>query len=168
MKLKLLLFSLLLTGGILSARGSVETTQQDTMKGLIFSESFGNSGWSGYWEITNMNSFDVNLGEVEFGVMVPWGSPGNEWNPGDRRMMLPNHILHPGESFVIANCYDFNPEQFAKGLEGYGENLHVIRFGIWQIYRYISKKNLVFRDSIVLLREPIFCLIYGVEVNAFS
>ena len=131
MKLKLLLFSLLLTGGILSARGSVETTQQDTMKGLIFSESFGNSGWSGYWEITNMNSFDVNLGEVEFGVMVPWGSPGNEWNPGDRRMMLPNHILHPGESFVIANCYDFNPEQFAKGLEGYGEKF--TRDQIWDL-----------------------------------
>ncbi len=122
MKLKLLLFSLLLTGGILSARGNVETVQQDTMKGLIFSESFGNSGWSGYWEITNMNSFDVNLDEVEFGVLVPWSShSGEEWNPEERRIMLPDYVLHPGESYVIANCFDFNPEQFAKGIEGYGE-----------------------------------------------
>ena len=40
------------------------------------------------------------------------------WN---RNFRLPEHILQPGDSYVIATVYDFGPEQYALGLDGYPE-----------------------------------------------
>jgi hypothetical protein len=88
-------------------------------------------GFSGYWEITNMSNDTINLKDIEFGIMVPWGNPGNTWDPGFRHMRLPEYLLKPGESYVIANCYDFTPKQFKKGLPGYMEK--ITRDQIWDL-----------------------------------
>jgi len=109
MRLKILLFALMLSGGVLSA--------QDTIRGLIITEAKLANQADAYFEITNMGDADVNLGVIEWGELRPWGTPWENWEPvPGRRFMLPDHILKPGESFVIAGAYDFEPEQFNKGL----------------------------------------------------
>ena len=55
------------------------------------------------------------MGIIEHDV-VPWNV---------RRMFfrLPEKILEPGKSFVLASATDFKAEQFAKGEDGYAEKL---------------------------------------------
>ena len=113
MRLKLLLFILLISGGILKA-------QNDTIQGLIITEAKLFDGARGFLEITNMSNATVNLGVIEFAEMRPWGE--TTWEPpADRVWMLPHFDLAPGASFVITGATDWGPAQFAKGLEGYGE-----------------------------------------------
>ncbi len=109
MRLKFLLFALLLSGGILSA--------QDTIRGLIISEARYNNQADAYFEITNMGDESVDLGVIEWGELRPWGTSWENWEPvSDRRFMLPDQMLAPGASFVIAGAYDFEPKEFKKGL----------------------------------------------------
>ncbi len=116
MRLKLLLFVLLLSGGVLSA--------QDTIRGLIISEFTMGSQPSSYFEITNMGDVAVNLKVIEWGELRPWGESWEKWQPDPtRRFMLPDYILEPGASFVISGAFDFEPKQYAKGLEGYREKV---------------------------------------------
>jgi len=109
MRLKILLFALLLSGGVLSA--------QDTIRGLIISEAKLANQADAYFEITNMGDVDVDLGVIEWGELRPWGTSWENWEPvAGRRFMLPAKMLAPGASFVIAGAYDFEPKEFAKGL----------------------------------------------------
>ena len=68
MKLKLLLFSLLLSCGILSA--------QDTIRTLLITEARLDRADDNYVELTNMGAAAVNLSQFEFGRVGPWTTPG--------------------------------------------------------------------------------------------
>lgn len=118
MKLKLLLFILLLSGGVLNA-------QNDTIQGLLITEAFLGNQPDAYFEISNLGSSAVNLGVIEWAEMRPWGTAplgGLQWQPEPtRRFMLPDFILEPGKSFVLATVRDWGPAKFAEGLDGYPE-----------------------------------------------
>jgi len=103
MKLKLLLFTLLLMSGIMSA--------QQANRSLMITEVRFDRADQSYVEITNMGNMPIDLSEFEFGVISAWtvhyeAEEGN-W------MMLPEVILMPGESYVIASVLDFVEEQYA-------------------------------------------------------
>ncbi len=135
MKLKTLLFVFLLSFGLFNARGGTLETQQDTIKGLIFSEAFIGNSYSLYFELTNMSDKTINLNQIELSALYPWDNadPADFWKPesGDATMMLPEFMLEPGKSFVIASAYDFNPKQFAKGIPGFDEKLTIDQ--IWDV-----------------------------------
>lgn len=110
MRLKLLLLVFLLSGGLLSA--------QDTINTLIITEAYLDDGPAiGYFELTNVGDQPIQLNQFKFAEMRPWGDA--PWqNPADRWWILPDHVLNPGESFVMAAQREFGPRQFRKGLDG--------------------------------------------------
>ena len=123
MKLKLLLAIFILSSGILNA--------QDTIKTLIITEARMTHPMENYAELTNMGDEPIQLSEFEFGLIRPWNNepytPENE----TRAFMLPDRILQPGESFVIASVYDLNPKMFKAGSNDYKEK--ITKDEIWDI-----------------------------------
>jgi len=114
MKLKFLLFSMLLSVGVVA---------QDTIRTLIITESRMSGGPQNYLEITNMGDKAVQLSQFELGFLSPWAPvpPPQFQNSNNNFIMLPEKLLQPGESFVIAARNEFGPKQFAKGLAGFDE-----------------------------------------------
>lgn len=112
MKFKLLLFSLLFSCGILSA--------QDTIKTLVITEARMTGGDVTYIELTNMGLDPVNLKTFELGVHRPWSPQPLPWTPeANRNVMLPDHVLQPGESFVVASASDWVEEMYAREVSLY-------------------------------------------------
>ncbi len=137
MKLKILLFVLLFSGSILNIRADVPSTQGDTIKGLIISEAFVGNSFGAYFELTNMGNKTIDLSQIEIGMLAPWSRPPEDdfWgNPGNS-MMLPDFQLEPGKSFVIASAYEYNPEQFKKGVPGFAEKF--TRDQMWDVADYL-------------------------------
>ncbi|MFO7935250.1 MAG: T9SS type A sorting domain-containing protein [Bacteroidales bacterium] len=110
MRSKILLFSLLMTFGILMA--------QEPYRSLIISEARPDTHAKAYVEFTNMGDITINLSDFEFGVVTPWTNrvmigeeiaPLEDWFEvsEDHWMMLPDVDLSPGESFVIASVTDW-------------------------------------------------------------
>ncbi|TVR75086.1 MAG: T9SS C-terminal target domain-containing protein [Marinilabiliales bacterium] len=108
MKLKLLLFSLFMACGLLSA--------QEAYRQLIITEARMNAQPMSIIEITNVGDQTVNLADFELGKVTPWTGrvgyesgeplpPIEDWFnvPENERMMLPDTELAPGESWVIAS-----------------------------------------------------------------
>jgi hypothetical protein len=79
-------------------------TAQEPYKNLIFSEVRMDNHHQSYAELTNMGDRDINLAEFELGAIEPWTEP---WYPVENNyIMLPEKILHPGESFLIATVFE--------------------------------------------------------------
>jgi hypothetical protein len=108
MKQKLLLLLMLISGMLYA---------QEPYRNLIISEIRGNDTRFNYVEITNMGTKTINLAEFELGNNDPWTNP---WTAGaDRRYRLPNKMLAPGQSYLIASVDDvplrvwpMDPERF--------------------------------------------------------
>jgi hypothetical protein len=65
-----------------------------------------------YVELTNVGATTLDLSQFEFGVVGPWTKP---YLPGTGGyMMLPNKLLAPGKSFVIAKVNDYVTRMWAK------------------------------------------------------
>jgi hypothetical protein len=113
MKLKLLLLILVLTGGILSA--------QDTIRTLIITEARLDRQDQAYVELTNIGTTPVQLADFKFGKMSAYNVP---WTPalGDA-IRLPERILQPGESFIIAAFFDFIEKAHFADPDNFGRNL---------------------------------------------
>ena len=95
MKQRFLLLLLLISGMLYA---------QEPYRNLIISEIRGNDIYWNYVEITNMGNKTVNLAEFELGNNTPWVSP---WDvPADRRVRLPQHMLAPGESYLVISVDD--------------------------------------------------------------
>jgi len=116
MRLKLLLFTMLLSVGVFA---------QEAYKGLIITESRMNATPDNYVEITNVGNQAVNLKDFELGKMTPWSTAINDvfndpFTPGTfEQMRLPDFVLEPGKSFVVATAYDFADEKYRKKIAGY-------------------------------------------------
>jgi hypothetical protein len=117
MRLKLLLFTMLLSAGIFA---------QEAYRGLIISEIRLSAQPDNYVEITNVGNQAVNLKNFELGTIRPWAPAINDVNVDpftpegqDRFTRLPDFILEPGKSFVIATAYDFAAEQYNKRIAGF-------------------------------------------------
>ena len=90
---------------------------QEAYRQLIITEARLSGQPMSYIEITNVGDQEINLGEFELGTVSPWTSrvgydpdeplpPLEDWfNVGENhRMMLPDTILQPGASWVIASA----------------------------------------------------------------
>jgi hypothetical protein len=116
--LKLLLIFLMCTG-ILQA--------QVPYRSLVITEARKDDPNNGYLELTNMGNQTINLNNFKFGKMEPWGNQvcdvnQDPWNPGGSWFYLPDFMLEPGKSYVIANAYDFGPRQYRKKVPGFEGN----------------------------------------------
>ena len=77
---------------------------------LIITEARMDRNDHAYIEITNMGSEAVQLNQFELGRVGPWTVP---YSPTQGEyMMLPDKILHPGESFTIAAVMEFTEEMY--------------------------------------------------------
>ena len=121
MKSKLLLFILLLSGGVIYA-------QNDTIKTLIFTE-FASGGDVGvYLEITNVGDKAIQMGDFKLAKLSPYvdfqifDEEVDEWGPNDAYYFLPEGMLEPGESYVITAAVDFGPAQYQKRVPGFESN----------------------------------------------
>ncbi|MBK6281419.1 MAG: T9SS type A sorting domain-containing protein [Draconibacterium sp.] len=115
MRLKFLLFVILLWGGAVTA--------QDTIKYLVITEYRGDNTNYSYLELTNMGDKPVQLNQFHIGH---WGG-GDILSGGiTTRVDYPipvDKLLAPGESFVFASIAEYSPKKFAQGLEGFTEKL---------------------------------------------
>ena len=115
MKLKLLLFAVLMSGGLLKA--------QDTIRTLIITEIRTTHHEEDFVEITNIGDEAVQLSDFEFGLIRCWNNiPWTPENP-DRSFMLPEKVLQPGESYVMATVCEFGPMRFREGSDDYRERV---------------------------------------------
>ena len=112
MKSKILLLAMLMSIGILRA-------QEDTINSLIITEACLKNNYMAYIEISNIGDEDIQLANFKLGNLTPDKSP---WNPDPLNLLpLPDHILQPGESYVIASVCDHEARQFALGRDGFEE-----------------------------------------------
>jgi hypothetical protein len=94
-------------------------TAQDTVKSLIITEVSLWRADDGYAELTNMGDSALHLRNFEFCRIDPWTEVDDARDDTDpfptsinNRLMLPDSVLEPGESFVIAVVHDFYEEQY--------------------------------------------------------
>jgi len=80
----------------------------DTIRTIIISEIRLAHMSHSYVELANVGDFDVNLKDFELGSFDPWGPAYGE--DEDNYFRLPDHILKPGETFVVANVEDYSLE----------------------------------------------------------
>ncbi len=114
--MKLLLLSFLIFAGILKA--------QEPYKNLIISEAFCHYDYA-YVEITNMGNEDINLKDFKLGGGRSFSIPENLWEDpwsSSHRMFLPDHILKPGDSYVITSAFDFGPREYLRDPYSPGAN----------------------------------------------
>jgi len=118
----LLSFFLLALGAVLYG--------QDTIRTLVISEARLEDQRRAYVEISNVGNDPINLAEFELGVIGAWTAVTNPLTPNwefttspDFYMMLPDRVLEPGESFTVANIFDWGPEMFLLAPEDYDPNL---------------------------------------------
>ncbi len=113
MRLKFLLFFLLLASGIVSA--------QDTIRTFIITEAKLNRQEQAYVELTNVGTTPIQMAEFKFGKIDAWTTPWT--STAGNYIMLPEKILQPGESYTIAAFFDFiekahfvDPDNFGRRL----------------------------------------------------
>jgi hypothetical protein len=108
MRLRLLLFLFLFAGFL--------TAQEDTIRTLIITEAHLGSPGRNFVEISNVGTTPIQMSNFEVGR-----SGNNAYSPGAGTfMMLPERVLDPGESFLIAVVHDFSGKNArALGLEHY-------------------------------------------------
>jgi hypothetical protein len=127
MKSKILLLLLMLNFGLLKA--------QDTITTLIITEARMDHHHNAFVEITNVGDFPVQLGDFKFGLIRPWNNVPFVPENKNRAYWLPEKNLQPGESYVMATVWEFNPKQFKKGVVGYEER--ITQKEIWNLADYV-------------------------------
>lgn len=111
MRLKLLLFVMLLSVGSLFA--------QDTIRTLIISESHAYRADQSYVELTNVGNKPLQMADFRLGKIGPWEVPFNS----AIEYRFPEKILQPGESFVIARILDFTEKMYPIDPDNYTERV---------------------------------------------
>ena len=104
MKRKLLLSLLLVVGGLVYA-------QNDTIKTLLITEAHLGEPSICYVEISNVGDEAIQLSDFEIGQ-----DQHNDFINTDN-MMLPEYLLQPGESFLLAKVRDYGPYAWSIGQE---------------------------------------------------
>ena len=118
-------------------------TAQDTVRSLIITEVSLWRADDSYIEFTNMGDSALHLKNFEFGRLDPWTEP---WETSaNNRFFLPDTVLEPGETFLIATVLDFNDEQYKiqKAKFGYSPDYqehmnHPIRWEIADMQIHIA------------------------------
>jgi hypothetical protein len=115
MKLKLLLFALLLSGVLYA---------QDTIRTLIITESHAYRADQSYVELTNVGDKPLQMADFRLGKIGPWEVPFNS----ALEYRFPERILQPGESFVIARFLDFTEKMYKIDPDHYSERVTPIEY----------------------------------------
>jgi hypothetical protein len=115
MKLKLLLFALLLSGVLYA---------QDTINYLIITESHAYRADQSYVELTNLGDKPLQMAEFKLGKIGPYEEPFNS----TLEYRFPERILQPGESFVIARFMDFTEKMYPTDPDNYTERVTPIEY----------------------------------------
>ncbi len=126
MKLRLLLFMFLMSGGFLYA--------QDTINTLIISESNMFRADGSYVELTNVGTEPIQMSDFEFGIISPWHNAfpwTAEKTSQGTSMRLPNKMLQPGESFVMATVMDFVEKMHPLDPDNYAQRITPIQYWQW-------------------------------------
>jgi len=127
MKLKLLLLFLVVMG--FGALVNAQTVKRP-YNNLIITEQFqGNSPYN-YFEFTNKGTETIDLSEFEFGWISAWTNPGADWATGagwdagaGNFFMFPKAMLAPGQTWLIATAYTYNPIAWLKDPEHFSERI---------------------------------------------
>lgn len=126
MRLKFLLFYLLLSGSILNA--------QDTIRTLIISEALVYRADYNYIELTNIGTDSVQMSNFKLGMLGPWQGIYFE---GTNETWLPDVLLGPGESYVIATVLDFTEKMHPIDPDNFGPRVtpkELWDLADWQIH----------------------------------
>jgi hypothetical protein len=116
MKLKLLLLFLMVVG--FGALVNAQSTK--AYNNLIITEIEYHTTDMFYLEITNMGIETINLKEFQFQNNPAWAQPYTGYD-ATYAFMLPDKLMHPGESFVVSSAYDYNPKMWPKDPQHYRE-----------------------------------------------
>ncbi len=116
MKQKILLFLMIITSFL---------NAQEPYYSLVITEARMDGSNEGYLEITNLGEKEIQLSEFKVGHLDPWGSSQpiynvweDPWVTGDKYFFLPEKILKPGDSYVIAPAFDYGPLQYKRKVPG--------------------------------------------------
>lgn len=127
MRLKLLLIVLIFSSGILSA-------QTDTIRTLIISQARMDRADNSYVEISNVGTTPIQMSDFEFGRVSPWDNPF-PWTAeaafAGAYIRLPEKVLQPGESYVVAAVLDFTEKMYPSDPDNYNER--ITKKEIWEI-----------------------------------
>lgn len=109
MRQKLLLLVMMFTFGVLNAQ---TYGPQDTVWTVIISEARIDRADHAYIELTNIGTEAINLQEFELVSHSPWNALPAAWpaepsRPDGRWALLPDHVLQPGEQYIIASLHDY-------------------------------------------------------------
>ncbi len=150
MKLKFLLFTFLLWGGFLSAQDYI---YQDTINYLVISEARMTTPHQAYLELTNMGNKPVQLNQFHLGF---WGGGSTivDKKTSSRDYRIPvDIVLQPGESYVFATAYDWNPTQYNLGRENVAEK-HT-QDNMWGVADYLVHMDEDGDDSEDMVSRPL-------------
>ncbi len=92
-----------------------------------------------YTEITNVGDSAINLKYFkymgDYRITIPEDLENGAWVPPspDYTFWLPDYILEPGESYVIAPWYDFGPRQYKISPDAPGANERPMKMDLWDI-----------------------------------
>ena len=139
MKMKFLLLSLFFVG-ILNAQ-VVCDYPEGVITSLVITQKRLTSTAEAYFQLTNMGDTPIRLGEFKFGQLPwqvrsssirdlcfdPWYTDTHEY------FFLPDRVLDPGKSFVIATAYDFGPRRYKAGLGRLGGSERPKQIEIYEI-----------------------------------
>ncbi|MFW5655989.1 MAG: T9SS type A sorting domain-containing protein [Bacteroidota bacterium] len=91
---------------------------QDTIRSLVITEARMDDPSTAYVEFTNLGEEAIDLSAFEFGRItmydVEYGDDTLFILSEDEYMMLPDEVLEPGESYLIAAVEDWYHEQYVK------------------------------------------------------
>jgi hypothetical protein len=114
-------FTLLVVFFVLAVMAGIQAqdTRYDTIPGLIISEVRLNTNDYTYIELANADDHDINLKGFKiatsyyYNLLPDWGPTGYAY--------LPDKVLQPGETFVVAQVADLGDQNYNEGLY-LGEN----------------------------------------------
>lgn len=146
MRLRLLLIMMLVSSGLFLQ------AQEDTISTLIFTESHSFRADQSYFELTNMGTEPVQLSNFKVGMIGPW----NEIYNASPELQLPNKILDPGKSFVVATVRDYTQEMYPIYPDKFSERITQIEyweFADMQIHSPESNPAGAATDSVTVNNE---------------
>jgi hypothetical protein len=119
---------------------------------LVITEARRDNPNDGFLELTNMGNQTINLNDFKFGRIDPWSANicdvyNEPWNPGTAWHYLPEYMLKPGESYVMAFAFDFGPRMYRKKVPGFEGSERVKMTEIYDIANFLIHKAEVKGDE---------------------
>jgi hypothetical protein len=99
------------------------TIYLDSIKYVVIPECKLQDRYWAYLEVTNVGDKSIQMNQFK---TDSWGAGSTLVNGKTNERsytLLPNYILHPGQSYNMTSMDDYNPKMFKKGLRDCFENM---------------------------------------------